>query len=78
MLCLMHCRLVELDLGKDESHAILPASRQQQQQQANTSRGQLAADNSNDSAGFADVAVASDSFEVCRLFAAMLQLVNNR
>lgn len=33
---------------------------------------------SSDPADFAQVAGATDAFEVCRVFAAMLQLVNNR
>eukprot|EP00775_Hariotina_reticulata_P013859 gene13859-13981_t len=68
-------KLAELDVSKDKSPATLAASKQQH---TNNSKAQRAADDSNDRAGFADVAAASNSFEVCRLFAAMLQLVNNR
>lgn len=43
-----------------------------------TAAGSNGSGSSDVAADFVQVAVAADSFEVCRVFAAMLQLVNNR
>lgn len=48
----------------------------QQEQEQRAAAAALAADSG--AVDFQQVAHAADSFEVCRMFAAMLQLVNNR
>jgi len=63
-------RLVTVHTAEEEQEAAAAAAAAGSNRGSNTS--------SSDAADFVEVAGASDSFEVCRVFAAMLQLVNNR